>query len=106
MLVMPFGMVNAGATFQKLNDITLRGLGGVESYVDDILIFSSTFEEHVDRLRATFLREANIQLRKDKCHIANFKCEFLGHLITPHGRNPTPSYLEKIKSFPSPKTLQ
>ena len=47
MLVMPFGMVTAGATFQRLIDITLRGLGGVERYVDDIVTFSSTFEKQV-----------------------------------------------------------
>ena len=108
MLVMPFGMVNAGATFQRLIDLTLADAVGVESYVDDILVCPSTFEEHVVRMREIFrlFTRANIQLRRDKCHLLNYDCEFLGHLITSQGRKPTTSYLEKLASFPSPRTLR
>ena len=72
MLVMPFGMMNAGATFQRLMDQTLLGSKGAESYVDDILVFSHTFDEHLRRLRLVFhgLTVARIQFRKDKCHPA------------------------------------
>ena len=78
MLVMPFGMVNAGATFQRLIDLRLADAVGVESYVDDILVFSSTSEEHVVRLLEVFrlLTRANIQLRRDKCHLLNYDCDF------------------------------
>ena len=106
MLVMPFGMMNAGATFQRLMDRTLRGAKGTESYVDDILVFSRTFDEHLEILRHVRLTVAGIQLHKDKCHLVYSECEFLGHRLTAQGRMPTQSYLEKLRSFPRPKTLQ
>ena len=83
MLVMPFGMVNAGATFQRLIDHTLKWIDGVQSYVDDILVFLHSFMEHVNWLRRVFRRlsKANIQLRRDKCHFLNNECEFLVHLL-------------------------
>ena len=52
MLAMPFGMVNSGATFQRMIDRTLQGVKSAESYVDDILVFSKTFGEHIWHLRA------------------------------------------------------
>ena len=108
MLVMPFGMMNAGATFQRLMGQTLQGIKGAESYVDDILVFSRTFDEHLKSLRQVFrrLKVAEIQLRKDKCHLAYSECEFLGHRLTAQGRMPTQSYLEKLQLFPQPKKLQ
>ena len=108
MTVMPFGMVNAGSTFQRLMGLTLAGEVGVESYVDDILVFSSTFEEHIVQLREVFRRlsKANIQLRESKCQLLRAECEFLGHLITHKGRRATMSYLEKIAAFPPPRTLR
>ena len=56
MLVMPFGMVNSGATFQRLMDMTLQGIKSAESYVDDILIFSESFNDHMKHLREVFRR--------------------------------------------------
>ena len=55
-LVMPFGMVNSGATFQRLMDMTLQGIKSAESYVDDILIFSESFNDHMKHLREVFRR--------------------------------------------------
>ena len=57
--------MNAGATFQRLMDRTLRGAKGTEGYVDDILVFSRTFDEHLDILRPLFhrLTVAGIQLQ-------------------------------------------
>ena len=56
MLVIPFGMVNSGATFQQLMGMTLQGIKSAESYVDDILIFSESFNDHMKHLREVFRR--------------------------------------------------
>ena len=54
MLVMPFGMINSGATFQRLMDQTLESVERGEGYKDDILVYSKTLEEHIRDLRQTF----------------------------------------------------
>ena len=108
MVVMPFGMVNSGATFQWVMDRTLGHIKGVESYVDDILVYSDTFEQHLKRLRQVFshLAAASIQLKEVKCRFAYHQCEFLGHHISQEGRGPTDDYLNKISSFPRSNTVQ
>ena len=106
MLVMPFGMVNSGATFQRLMDNTLQGIKSAESYIDDILIFSVSFD--IKHLREVFrsLQDKGIQLREDKCRLAYWECEFLGHHISNRGREPVISYLDRVKSFPNPGSLR
>ena len=90
MTVMPFGLCNSQATYQRLMDKTLQGLEHVQSFVDDCLIYSETFEGHVKDLDAVLerLRRANIQLRADKCHFAYKKVDILGHRISEEGRRP------------------
>ena len=65
---MPFGLCNSQATFQRLMDKVLKGLINVESYVDDIIVYSQTFEEHVQHLTEVLKRltEAGLRLRRDK----------------------------------------
>ena len=69
MLVMPFGLVNSQATFQRLMDTTLQGLKQVESYIDDCIVFSKTFSDHLTQLEAVFqrFREAKLKLKLEKC---------------------------------------
>ena len=59
---MPFGTENSKATFQRLMDLCFKDLEGVEVYVDDIVIFSDTWEEHLKRLEQVMfqLKEANL----------------------------------------------
>ena len=101
MLVMPFGLCDSQATYQRLMDRTLTGLGFVESFVDDCLIFSKTFQEHMEHVKAVLqrLRKARIQLRSDKCHFAYSEVDFLGHHITPEGRAPVRSSVELLLHF-------
>lgn len=72
--VMPFGLTNAPATFQRLMEFVLAGLTGEQCliYIDDIIVFSHTFPEHLDRLHKVFskLEEAELQLQTRKCHFA------------------------------------
>ena len=69
---MPFGLTNAPATFQRLMAVVLRGLTPMMClvYLDDIIVFSTTFEEHVERLRLILSRhrEAGLKLKPRKCN--------------------------------------
>ena len=81
MIVMPFGLCNSQATFQRLMDQALGQLHNVESYVDDIIVYSNTYEEHVRHVTQVMecLEGAGLRLRKDKCQIGYQSIEFLGH---------------------------
>ena len=107
MTVMPFGLVNSQATFQRLMDNTLKGLDRVESYIDDCIIFSTSFEEHLTDLRDVFerLEQANIRVKYRKCQFGFDEVEFLGHLVSERGRRPTPTAAQKLAKFPTPKSV-
>ena len=79
-LVMPFGLTNACATFQRFMDTVLAGLKWkcVLVYIDDILVFSQTFEEHMKDLEEVFkrMKEANLKLKPSKCHLLQRKLEY------------------------------
>ena len=70
--VMPFGLTNAPATFQRLMECTLAGLTPEECliYLDDVIVYSSTFDDHLERLKRVFqrLRQAGLRLKPEKCH--------------------------------------
>ena len=107
MTVMPFGLVNAQATFQRLMDNTLQGLKHTESYIDDCIIYSHDAEQHMEDLRAVFsqLRRANLHVKLRKCQFFRKQVEFLGHTISEHGRRPTASASEKLSKFPTPQNV-
>ena len=69
---MPFGLTNAPATFQRLMECMLAGLTPEQCliYLDDVIIFSASFQEHLQRLEAVFARleEAGLKLKLAKCH--------------------------------------
>jgi len=105
--VMPFGLTNAPATFQRLmNKVFKEEIGQfVAVYLDDIIIFSSTFEEHLRHLEHIFekLKEAGLKLGKDKCEFCKLELAFLGHIVSGQGISPDPSKIDKVKNFPIPK---
>ena len=107
MNVMPFGLYNAQATFQRVMERTLGDIPNCKSYVDDILIYFPTFEAHVQHMNAVFSRlgEYGLLLRRDKCRMGHRSIEFLEHKIAEEGRSPVPEYIERLKSFPVPRTL-
>ena len=104
----PFGLCNAPATFSRLMDRVLAGLHWETClfYLDDIIVFSSTWEEHLTRLRQVFerLRHANLKLGADKCTFATKEVNYLGHQVTEEGLLPDPSLLAAIRDIPPPKT--
>jgi len=85
-LVMPFGLTNAPATFCTLmNDIFREWLDDfVVDYIDDILIYSGSLEEHAEHLRKVFqrLRENKLYAKLEKCEFGVTEVDFLGHRIT------------------------
>ena len=90
---MPMGLCNASQSFQKMMNNLLRSIPNTFCYVDDILIYSNTFDEHVSHLRAVFerLKAHNLVLNRDKCVFAQQEITFLGHLISTAGVAPLPS---------------
>ena len=79
----------------------------VEVYIDDVLIFSHTIEEHIDHLHQVLerLRNANLKLKPVKCHFLCQSLEYLGHIITPSGLKPNPKQLEAVQEFPVPSSV-
>ena len=105
-LRLPFGLVNAPASFSRLMCILLAGLSFEEvvSYLDDILIYSRTFEEHLQALRRVFerFRAANLKLSPEKCTWFQKQTAFLGFLVSKEGVATHPEKIEKVKAFPTP----
>ena len=98
---MPFGLCNAPATFQRVMQRVLADLEWRSCFVflDDILVVSKTFEEHLSRLREvlTRLRDAGLRLKPKKCNLLRDKVPFLGHVISRDGISPDPAKTEQVK---------
>ena len=109
-LTMPFGLSNSGASFQRLMGHILRGLEYRFAliYIDDIIIFSTSVEEHLSHLEEVFrrLREANVKLNPKKCNFVKRKVEYLGHVVTPDGISPNPDQVRVVQEFPTPSNLK
>ncbi|GES92926.1 retroviral-like aspartic protease 1 [Rhizophagus clarus] len=107
--VMPFGLCNAPATFQRLMDTVLRDIlwQFVVVYIDDINVGSKTFEEHLLHLEQVFSRlaQAGLKLSPEKCFFFKDEIPFLGHVVSRHGIQTDPEKLRVIKEFPIPKDL-
>lgn len=107
---MPFGLKNAPATFQRLMDGVLRGLKPKQCmvYLDDVIIFSTTIEQHAQRLREVFsrLRNARLTVNIEKCNFAVKKVTYLGHVITEHGVHTDPRLIDAVKTFAKPNSVK
>ena len=107
--VLPFGLSNAPAVFQRLMNLVMRGLTWEAClvFLDDIVVMSTTFEQHLERLRAVFgrLRSANLKLKPSKCKLFQLKVKFLGSIVSANGIEPDPDKLKAIDEWPVPKNL-
>jgi len=105
---MPQGLRNSPRTFERLMDNVLRGLQNEICfvYLDDIVVFSTSLQEHISRLRKIFtrLREANLKIQMDKSEFLRKEVEFLGHIVTADGVKPNPNKISAVQNFPIPKT--
>ena len=107
-LRMPFGLCNTPVTFQRLMQNCLRELNLTYAliYLDDMIVFSRTEEEHLHRLRVVFGRflEHGLKLKLSKCHFLQDQITFLGHEILADGMRPGTANLKAIAEMAPPKT--
>ncbi|GBG92096.1 hypothetical protein CBR_g54351 [Chara braunii] len=108
-IVMPFGLTNAPATFQRcMNDVFRPWLDRfVVVYLDDVLVFSWTLQEHQGHLRQVLekLREANFKINAKKCEWAKTQVLYLGHVLDGDGIKPEDSKIAAIRDWPTARTL-
>ena len=104
--VMPFGLCNAPSTFQRLMELVLAGLRWeiCLAYLDDVVVFGRSFEEHLQRLRLVLqrLREANLKLNPKKCQFFRQSASFLGHVISGDGVSTDPEKIQSVTAWPVP----
>ena len=101
---MPYGLRNAAQTFQRFMDEVCRDLEFVFVYIDDILVFSSAPDEHLDHLRQLFKRLElyGLVINPKKCELGRSQLSFLGHHISAHGTSPLSDRVQAIADFPQP----
>ena len=101
---MPFGVTGGPSSFQRLMDKVLHGLSFVTSYIDDVLIHSSSMELHQSHLRLVFnrLAEAGLTLRGSKCKIGLDKVQYLGHIFSKNGMAPDTDKIAVVQNWPTP----
>ena len=108
--VMSFGLRNAPATYQRLMSHVLSGYIGkfCHVFIDDIICFSKTFEEHLEHLHLIFerLEKAGLKLKPPKCSFAKTEVKYLGHVIAPGEIRPDPSNIAKIRDLEPPTTVK
>ena len=106
---MPFGATNAPATFQRLIHDCLGELNmnWCIIYLDDIIIFSDTKEEHLKRLEAVFqkLCAAGLKLKPSKCFFFKEEIEYLGHVVSGKGISTNPKKIEAVSKWPTPRAV-
>ena len=104
--VMPFRLHGAPATFQRMVDKILQDSGAyAAAYLDDIIIHSVTWEDHLKHLCAIFLKlcDAGLTLKPPKCQFAMAHCIYLGHIVGGGEVRPEDSKVQTVQSFPVPR---
>ena len=107
--VMPMGLINAPSTFQKMMDDILKDIPFARAYLDDVVIFSASIEEHMKHLHVvlTLLAGFNLRLRVAKCFFAQPQVELLGHVVNKNGVHTDPKKIKAINCLlytsPSPR---
>lgn len=104
--VMSFGLRNAPATFQRLMNRVVAGLVGCAVYLDDVVVYSDTWEEHVERIRALFgrLAWAKLTVNLAKCEFAKATVTYLGKEVGQGEVRPVRAKVVAIDCFPAPVT--
>ena len=104
--VTPYGLCNAGASYQRMMDLSLSGLSiyKILAYLDDIVVFSRTLEEHHRQLEELLgrLRKCNISLNLSKCAFAMQEVDYLGYTLSAAGIKPQKRLTDAIRNYPTP----
>ena len=109
-LRMPMGLSTAPATFQRLMQTTMNDLVFqiMLVYLDDLLVYSKNFTEHLERLQIVFnrLREVGLKLNPKKCNFAKASVEYLGYTVSREGIATSDSKIRAVNDWPTPRTLR
>lgn len=102
--VMPFGLKNAPATFQRMVNQIVMDLDGCEAYVDDLIVYSQTWEQHISQLRQLFqkLSEAKLTVNLVKSEFCHASVTYLGHVVGQGQVQPLKAKVEAIENYPAP----
>ena len=105
---MPFGLKNAGATYSRFIATVLARLGDkhINVYLDDVLVFGKTLEEHITRLEEVIAahEEAGVKINSKKTVLVTSSVDYLGHRLSKTGISTIPEYIERILDWPEPST--
>jgi hypothetical protein len=108
--VMPFGLTNAPASFQALINDTLKEFldDFALAYLDDVMIFSKTLEEHIKHVRRVLekLREKDLPVKLSKCEFHKHRIAFLGYIVSENGLAPDPEKIKAIEEWPEPTDVK
>jgi len=106
---LPFGLSNSPSNFQRLMDIVLKSLVGTECWVfiDDVIVFSKSAEEHAPRLENVLRRfdEANLHLHPGKCVFAQSKVQYLGFVLPENGVSASTDKVKAVREYPTPTNV-
>lgn len=104
---MPFGLTNSPATYQRLMENVFKDLNHkcCLIYLDDLIVYSRSFEEHLLHLEAVFkqLQAYNLKLAPKKCKLFRKRVKYLGHIVSAEGISVDPEKTEKVSSWPAPE---
>ncbi|GBG80839.1 hypothetical protein CBR_g31395 [Chara braunii] len=108
-VIMPFGLTNAPTTFQTAMTNEFRAMLNwfVLVYLDDILVYSGTLEDHLEHLRRVLemLCRAKYKANRDKCEFVRQEREYLGHFVTPESISPLSDKIQAIQEWPKSKNV-
>ena len=104
--VMPFGLVTAAATFSRLMRLLTHGMTNVDNFIDDIIVYTQSFQDHLSILRQLFLelRAANLTAKPSKCSLFYPEIKCLGHIVGNEKMTPNPDKVSAIESASKPTT--
>lgn len=106
-LRLPYGVNTAVGLFQRAMETLLKGLKGVSTYLDDILVTGENDEQHRNNLRAVLrrLQDNGLRLKREKCEFFMDNVEYLGYRISSKGIHPTASKVRAIQEAPTPTNI-
>ena len=101
---MPFGMKNAPATFQRMVNKLVRDIDGCEGYIDDVVIFSDNWSDHIRQIKRFFqiMREAKLTINLMKSEFGKATVKYLGHIVGQGQVRPLDAKIQTIVKYPIP----